>query len=475
MQQKKVVSLLFFLTLWLNSSLGIYAQSTENGNQPFSLFMPLVSSSDNTADQETDADALGTALIDEAFVEPEFSADDSVISAASTTTTLLPTRYATTSGTSGGQPVTNLHLQDQAGTQNDWNKYVELLTPGSAKYIGYRSYTLPAAIDPATITAIQLKANYLGPVKSYQSWTWTIYNWSTKQWVSIGDNNGALAWQWKLFTFNVGGTLKNYINSSTREMQVRLQSNNTKDNMDLDYETLLVTANTSTTSLLQKVAVPSYFYPGESYWSQLESGAPTVGLAIINPNSGVGTARDPNYVTQTNSTKAKGITVIGYVYTSYGSRTAATIKAEIDQYYQWYGVDGIFFDEVYYADCAKVTYYQDLYNYIKAKGGQAKVVINPGINFPECMLATSDIAINFEDSYANYLNWKPSGWESTYPANRFWHLVIAATQAQMPNAIALAKQRNAGWIYVTPDVLDNPWDTLPPAPYWSDELYRASH
>lgn len=84
------------------------------------------------------------------------------------------------------------------------------------------------------------------------------------------------------------------------------------------------------------------------------------------------------------------------------------------------------------------------------------MVINPGINFPECRLVVSDIAINFEDTYTAYQNWQPSGWESAYPATRFWHLVIATSQAQMPNAIALSKQRNAGWIYVTPDVLENP-------------------
>ena len=35
-------------------------------------------------------------------------------------TTLLPSSYVTTSGSDGGQPVTNLHVQDQSGTQDDW-------------------------------------------------------------------------------------------------------------------------------------------------------------------------------------------------------------------------------------------------------------------------------------------------------------------------------------------------------------------
>lgn len=245
MKQRHFINILLLLSLFLGTTGSAYAQTTTTVDQPFNLFLPLVAGSDETVSQE--AETTDEPVPDEeAFVEPEFSADESVISAATTTTTLLPTRYATTSGADGGQAVTNLHGQDQSGSQNDWNKYVEFLTPGSAKYIGYRSYTLPSTIDPTTIIALQLKANYLGPVKSYQTWSWTIYNWSTKKWVALGDNNGALAWQWKLFNFNVGGTLRNYINTSTREIQIRVQSNNSKDDMDLDYEALLVSRNSGT-------------------------------------------------------------------------------------------------------------------------------------------------------------------------------------------------------------------------------------
>lgn len=38
----------------------------------------------------------------------------------------------------------------------------------------------------------------------------------------------------------------------------------------------------------------------------------------------------------------------------------------------------------------------------------------------------------------------------------------------MNNAIELAVKRNAGTIYVTDDVLPNPWDTLPT--YWTNKL-----
>lgn len=218
----------------------------------------------------------------------------------------------------------------------------------------------------------------------------------------------------------------------------------------------------------QKIAIPSYFYPG-ALWTKLENSAPTVGLAIINPNSGPGSSRDPNYAAEITRAHAKGIKVVAYVHTSYGARSGPVVKAEVNQYYSWYNVDGIFFDEAS-NDCTKKNYYLALYNFVKTKGGVAKVIINPGTNTPECFITTADIIVNFEDVYSNYVNWSPSSWVTKYPASRFWHLVIATPQTKLANAISLSKNRNAGWVYVTPDVLPNPWDTLPASAYWTSEL-----
>lgn len=171
-----------------------------------------------------------------------------LISVSAATDTLLPTSYVTTSGGSGGQPVTNLHVQDQSGTEDDWDKYVEFTTPGTKKYAGYRTYTLPAGINPTSITGIQVTANYKGPAKSYQTWTWKIYNWKSASWVVLGDNATAQSWVWTVFTFNASGTFSNYVKSDTRQIRIRLESNNTKDNALLDYEAVMVTYGGEATS-----------------------------------------------------------------------------------------------------------------------------------------------------------------------------------------------------------------------------------
>ena len=227
----------------------------------------------------------------------------------------------------------------------------------------------------------------------------------------------------------------------------------------------------------QSIAVPSYFDPEREdfLWSQLDGAADTVGLAVINPNDGPADSKNDAYVAQVASSQAAGIIVLGYVYTLYGSRNAQQVKSEIDDYYRWYDVDGIFLDEVT-TDCVTQPYYAELNDYIKLKGAEQLTVLNPGTQPSECYMSVGDILTNFEDGYTDYANnyWQPE-WVKNYDASRFWHLVLNVTSAQdMRNAIRLSKERNAGWIYVTPDKLPNPWDTLPIDPYWTDELTEVS-
>jgi len=228
-----------------------------------------------------------------------------------------------------------------------------------------------------------------------------------------------------------------------------------------------IVTNTSSI-LIQSIAVPSYFYPGV-YWTQLENNPSSVGLAVINPNSGVGASIDSNYVNQVASTRSKGVGVVGYVFTNYGQRSVVDVKSEVDKYFQWYGVDGILFDQSS-SDCSQLSYYQDVYTYVKSKNASARVVLNPGTNAGECYMAVSDIVINFDDAYTNYSSWQPSAWVINYPANRFWQLISDVGTADLQTVIALSKQHRAGWIYVTSDSSPNPWDTLPDANYWNTEL-----
>lgn len=220
----------------------------------------------------------------------------------------------------------------------------------------------------------------------------------------------------------------------------------------------------------QSMAVPAYFYPG-SYWTQMGQAGSRLQIAVMNPNSGPGYSPDPNYVSAIRAAQAAGITVVGYVYTNYGSRSLAAVEADVTSYYNWYGVNGIFFDQAS-TNCYYSSYYATLNSFVKAKGGTARTILNPGTQTSECYASDADILLTFEGSYRTYVNsYSAPSWVTRYSASHFWHIVYATpSYSAMTQAVSRSKQRRAGYVYVTQDTLPNPYDTLPTGPFWSGEL-----
>ena len=247
---------------------------------------------------------------------------------------------------------------------------------------------------------------------------------------------------------------------------------------------------------IQKMAIPAYFRPtstddtdGIPYWTKLQDGR--VSIAVMNPfNDAAGESNpdtgDPQqnqaYANTVNETKAARIKVFGYVTTNYGAVSADDVITLIKKYYELYNVDGVFLDEAS-TSFARKGYYRYLYTYIKAKGGQ--VILNPGTQTEECYADSADVIVNFEGTYDDYARKDGTGayeydktepaWVHNYPPWLFWHLVHGAPdEAAMRDAVGLGKQRGAYYMYVTPDVMPNPWNTLPSDPYWSEELTALS-
>jgi hypothetical protein len=231
-----------------------------------------------------------------------------------------------------------------------------------------------------------------------------------------------------------------------------------------------------------QIGVPAYFGPDaincktNCTWAQLQAGSAAVRLAVFNPNSGPGTSRDLGYVHTVQVSQTAGVNMIGYVPTNYEKRSIQQVTADIDRYFEWYKVDGIFLDEVSNTDCGKtLDYYYKLHRYIKEeKSRNTFVVLNPGTNTLSCFLTVSDILVTFEGDYTAYLNWKPAGWETETTPDRFWHIIHTTPQPNLAAVIASARTRHVGWIYITPDVMANPYDTLPAPPYWNAELSAVS-
>ncbi|KAG0559922.1 hypothetical protein KC19_10G139500 [Ceratodon purpureus] len=249
--------------------------------------------------------------------------------------------------------------------------------------------------------------------------------------------------------------------------------------------TLISNFASSGLCLKQDIFAPSYVYPCSGTtgcaWDVFKTGAT---LAIINPSSGPGTTCNSDYVTLVNTTVKSGTStvkiVLGYVSTSYGARNSTLVQADINKYYSCYKVDGIFLDEGATAcDSATITKYQSYNSLVKSKGGLGYTVLNWGTNGPECYLTgtTIDSYVTFEAYFSNYTSsGAPLPYMFSYPSTKFWVILhtAPANAATVNSAVALSKNRNVGHIYITDDIMPNPYDTAPQTTVWSAEKTAAS-
>jgi hypothetical protein len=152
--------------------------------------------------------------------------------AASDALSLAPTALTNTTGTSTGN-ISALAQRDQNWGDDTPANYVQFGTP-NVRYDGYRSFQLPGGIAASSVAAIRVEANYYGPTRSTQTWTWSLYNWSAQTWVKAGDNTNAVNGEWRVFIFSVTNAPR-YI-SPTGEIRLRLLSSNSGGDARLDYE-----------------------------------------------------------------------------------------------------------------------------------------------------------------------------------------------------------------------------------------------
>jgi hypothetical protein len=89
-------------------------------------------------------------------------------------------------------------------------------------------------------------------------------------------------------------------------------------------------------------------------------------IVVVNPDNGPGNYKDQKYAMQIQRLQSAGIVVLGYTYTEYADRSADSVRADIDAYKNWYGVDGIAFDEMSNKP-GHESYYRDLSDFAKFK------------------------------------------------------------------------------------------------------------
>jgi hypothetical protein len=241
------------------------------------------------------------------------------------------------------------------------------------------------------------------------------------------------------------------------------------------------TATTGAKTGGQTAAIPAYWYPDSSTSTStnqlLNTPSGDVSFIIADAANGAGSSVDPNYVSAIDTYEREGIKVYGYVYTDYGSRSLSSVEAEVSDWYSWYGLDGIFFDDAS-SDPALAgpgSYYNELYEYVKHMTGPGvlgtTVVLNPGTIPAEAYMTDSDIICDFEGPEATYVNATFPAWVDSYPATRFWNIVYDSVGvAQMQRDVSLARERNAGYVFVTTLSGSNPYERMPSSTLWSAEV-----
>jgi hypothetical protein len=211
--------------------------------------------------------------------------------------------------------------------------------------------------------------------------------------------------------------------------------------------------------------VPAFFPPQD--WAGSATGGRAPAVLILNPASGPGAAPDDAFRPAIRRATGSGTRVIGYIGTNYGQRPLAQAEQYVREYKQWYAVTGIFLDQTPTNGTAQLGYYRSLAGYIRRVVPGATIWLNPGVYPNRAYMSVGNVVMAFEGPFASYQNLRIPAWARHYPSHRFAHTVYATPGPAVDHAVRLARQRNAGYLYLTDDVGANPYSALPN--YWARE------
>uniref|UniRef100_A0A914Z592 Spherulation-specific family 4 n=1 Tax=Panagrolaimus superbus TaxID=310955 RepID=A0A914Z592_9BILA len=147
------------------------------------------------------------------------------------------------------------------------------------------------------------------------------------------------------------------------------------------------------------ILVPLYIYPEDNAWQPFYNAIKNFSNVkfdvIVNVENGPGNGKYPgrDYIAGVAKLRLfSNVRIIGYVYTSYGKRSAAQVNADVNKYANWKSytkdnirIDGIFFDEV--PEAANMA------TYLK---------ILTGTNVPKPFYNVTDNIVFFESPWSQY-------------------------------------------------------------------------
>lgn len=225
------------------------------------------------------------------------------------------------------------------------------------------------------------------------------------------------------------------------------------------------------TATCPEIVVPAYF-DDDRAWQEMAD-ARQVGIVVLNLQSGPGKRRSATAAQRVEAVQRSGAVVLGYVPTDLGQRAAKQVKRDIRKYWTWYGVDGIYLDEVM-AKKRNIGYYRKLSHTIRegpdGRGANNFVMLNPGFTPPRSYMALTDVVENYEYVHNRYAGQPFPDWVYEFPADRFAHVVhgVPSTTAALEATLDEARQNNAGYVFITDR--DNPRQYKALPSFWDDKL-----
>ncbi len=245
----------------------------------------------------------------------------------------------------------------------------------------------------------------------------------------------------------------------------------------------------------QQIAVAAYTSPvgDPKAWDRMiGASSDKMSVLVANVLNGPGSERVEEWRKVIDRAHASGKRVLGYVDTGYFGRAdnrrtrlgsldpadwVAQIEQDVNTWYKLYGssIDGIFFDDGF-NECGANNEFPALYSevndYVKGMHRGALTVLNPGTIVPQCYEGSADILLTYEGSYAGYfgkadnpeLNYKPLGW-TPKSSSEIWHIIYDVPADGIDRTAKASRERGAGYIQITDDVMPNPYDQQPSTDY----------
>ena len=235
----------------------------------------------------------------------------------------------------------------------------------------------------------------------------------------------------------------------------------------------------------------TYYWPdyyneskGTSKWAKALKAGNTLGLVILNKDSGNWDQKNEDFGKQASRALSAGAKrCVFYVKTQYGvaslpsndpARTGVPnpdrytkeyILGQIAKFTEQYGevAQGVFLDEVINGwgnQAGRVAWYKDLIDSIRTEYGKGfYIVVNCGSNMSQSVCALDfDTAMMFEQDASKFLTEDPNApilpdHMKAYPSERWWAVVHGVTKNNYKQVFEKADTLPIGHLYITDGVL----------------------